>query len=51
MITLEHQLHEERVAKQRQYVLANTRARWAFVGFGIALIIVVKLADIASISA
>src|SRR5439155_10562639 len=51
VITLEHQLHEERVAKQRQYVLANTRARWAFVGFGIALLIGVKLAGIASISA
>jgi len=51
VISLEHQLHEERVAKQRQYVLANTRARWAFVGFGIVLLIGVKLAGLASISA
>ncbi len=50
MITLEHELHEERVAKQRQYVLANTRARWGFVGFGIALLVGVKLAGIVTIS-
>ncbi|HLQ59052.1 MAG TPA: methyl-accepting chemotaxis protein [Gemmatimonadales bacterium] len=50
MISLEHQLLEERFAKQRQYVLANTRARWGFVGFGIALLIGVKLAGLATIS-
>ena len=50
MISLAHQLQEERFAKQRQYVLANTRARWGFVGFGIALLIGVKLAGIATIS-
>ena len=50
MISLEHQLREERLAKQRQYVLANTRARWGFVGFGIALLAAVKLAGIAPIS-
>ena len=50
MITLEHQLQEERFAKQRQYLLANTRARWGFVGFGIALLIGVKLAGISTIS-
>lgn len=38
------------MAKQRQYVLANTRARWGFVGFGIALLIAVKLAGISTIS-
>jgi methyl-accepting chemotaxis protein len=48
--SLDHQLLEERFAKQRQYVLANTRARWGFVGFGIALLIAVKLAGISSIS-
>ena len=50
MISLEHQLQEERFAKQRQYVLANTRARWGFVGFGIALLVGVKLAGIVTIS-
>jgi methyl-accepting chemotaxis protein len=50
VISLGAQLHEERVAKQRQYVLANTRARWGFVGFGIALLVAVKLAAFASIS-
>ncbi|HEY7194995.1 MAG TPA: methyl-accepting chemotaxis protein [Gemmatimonadales bacterium] len=50
MITLERQLVEERLAKQRQYVLSNTRARWGFVGFGIALLIVVRLAGITPIS-
>ena len=50
MITLEHQLQEERFAKHRRYVLANTRARWGFLGFGIALLIAVKLAGLATIS-
>jgi methyl-accepting chemotaxis protein len=50
VISLAHQLQEERYAKQRQYVLANTRARWGFVGFGIALLIGVKLAGIVTIS-
>ena len=50
MISLELQLVEERFAKQRQYVLSNTRARWGFVGFGIALLIAVKLASIIAIS-
>jgi methyl-accepting chemotaxis protein len=48
--SLEHQLLEERRAKQRQYVLANTRARWVFVGFGILLLIAVRVAGIATIS-
>ena len=49
MIALEHQLLEERLAKQRQYVLSNTRARWGFVGFGIVLLTAVRLAGIAPI--
>ena len=50
MISLEHQLVEERFAKQRQYVLSNTRARWGFVGLGIVLLSAVKLAGIIAIS-
>ena len=50
MTSLEHQLLEERLAKQRQYVLTNTRARWGFVGFGIALLSAVRLAGITPIS-
>ncbi len=41
MTSLEHQLLEERHAKQRQYVRANTRARWGFVGFGAVLLVIV----------
>jgi methyl-accepting chemotaxis protein len=48
--TLEHQLLEERLAKQRQYVLTNTRARWGFVGFGIVLLATLKLARLTPIS-
>ncbi|MFN2572167.1 MAG: methyl-accepting chemotaxis protein [Gemmatimonadales bacterium] len=51
MTSLEAQLLEERRAKQRQYVLANTRARWGFVGFGLALLVAVKVTGIAAISA
>ena len=50
MNSLDHQLLEERLAKQRQYVLTNTRARWGFVGFGIALVAIVKLAALTPIS-
>ena len=50
MTSLGAQLHAERLAKQRQYVLTNTRARWGFVGFGIALLAAVKLAGITTIS-
>jgi len=50
VISLQHQLLEERLAKQRQYVLANTRARWGFVGFGMVLLAAVKLAGITTIS-
>jgi methyl-accepting chemotaxis protein len=48
--TLAHQLLEERLAKQRQYVLTNTRARWGFVGFGIVLLAAVKLARLTPVS-
>jgi methyl-accepting chemotaxis protein len=47
---LEHQLAQEQHAKQRQYVLANTRARWGFVGFGIVLLGLVRLAGIVPVS-
>ena len=50
MKSLDHQLLEERLAKQRQYVLTNTRARWGFVGFGIALVAIVKFAGLTPIS-
>ncbi len=49
-LSLESQLAEEQHAKQRQYVLANTRARWGFVGFGIVLLIGVKVARIVPLS-
>ena len=48
--SLERQLAEERIARQRQYVLANTRARWGFVGFAIALLAAVSLLDIVPLS-
>jgi methyl-accepting chemotaxis protein len=48
--TLEHQLVEEQFAKQRQYVLANTEARWRFVAVGILLLLAVKLAKLVPIS-
>ncbi len=50
MTSLEHQLLGERLAKQRHYVLANTQARWGFVGFGIVLLAALKLAGLATIS-
>ena len=50
MKSLDHQLLDERLAKQRQYVLTNTAARWGFVGFGIALVALVKLAGLTPIS-
>ena len=49
-LSLENQLVQEQYAKQRQYVLANTRARWGFVGFGILLLIAVKVARIVPLS-
>jgi len=49
-LSLESQLVQEQDAKQRQYVLANTRARWGFVGFGIVLLIAVKVARLVPLS-
>jgi methyl-accepting chemotaxis protein len=49
-LSLEHQLVQEQYAKQRQYVLANTRARWGFVGFGIVLLTGVKVARLVPLS-
>ncbi|MGH7534542.1 MAG: hypothetical protein ACREMG_03050, partial [Gemmatimonadales bacterium] len=48
--SLAQQLAEEQYAKQRQYVLSNTRARWGFVGFGMLLLAAVRLAGIVPIS-
>ncbi len=47
---LEGQLVREQHAKRRQYVLANTRARWGFVGFGIVLLALVKVTGIVPLS-
>src|SRR5690242_3212989 len=40
---LQQQLADEARAKQRRYVVANTRARWRVVGFGAALLAIVRL--------
>ena len=45
-----HQLADEDRAKQRQYVLANNRARWRFVGFGVALLALVRLTGLVPVS-
>ena len=47
---LESRLVREQHAKRRQYVLANTRARWGFVGFGVVLLALVKVAGIVPLS-
>ncbi|HYT71593.1 MAG TPA: methyl-accepting chemotaxis protein [Gemmatimonadales bacterium] len=47
---LEQQLAEEARAKHRQYVLANTRARWSFLAVGVALLAALRLAGLAPIS-
>ena len=47
---LARQLADEDRAKERQYVLANTRARWRFVGLGVALLAVVRLARLVPVS-
>jgi methyl-accepting chemotaxis protein len=47
---LDQQLAAESRAKQRQYVLSNTRARWSFVGVGVGLLAVVRLAQLVPIS-
>src|SRR6266496_4428565 len=41
--SLEHLLAAEQLAKRRQYVLANTRARWGIVGFAIVLLAAMRL--------
>src|SRR3989442_7396983 len=46
---LADQLAAERAAKQREYVLANTRARWRFVGIGVLLLCGVRLAGLVPI--
>src|SRR5947209_2249854 len=47
---LTHQLADEDRAKQRRYVLANTRARWRFVVLGSALLAILRVARVAPIS-
>lgn len=48
--SLAAQLAQERYATQRQFVLADTGARWSFVGFGVLLLVAVRLAGIVSLS-
>jgi len=43
---LQQQLADEARAKQRRYVVANTRARWRVVGFGAALLAIVRLTEL-----
>src|SRR5690242_4959194 len=47
---LAQQFADEQRAKERQYVLANTRARWGFVGIGVLLLAIVRLAGIVRVS-
>ncbi|HVH66264.1 MAG TPA: methyl-accepting chemotaxis protein [Gemmatimonadales bacterium] len=47
---LAHQLAEEIRAKERQYVIANGRARWGFFGFGVALLAIVRLTGLVPVS-
>lgn len=47
---LARQLADETRAKERQYLIANTRARWGFVGFGVALLVVVRLTGLVAVS-
>src|SRR5438094_10517230 len=47
---LTHQLADEDRAKQRRYVLANTRARWRFVALGVTLLAVLRVARVAPVS-
>ncbi len=49
-VDLVHQLAAEERAKQRQYLAANTRTRWGFVGFGVALLAGVRLAGLVAIT-
>jgi methyl-accepting chemotaxis protein len=50
VLDLAHQLAAEERAKQRQYLLANTRTRWGFVGFGVVLLGAVRLAGLVPIA-
>jgi methyl-accepting chemotaxis protein len=47
---LTRQLADEDRAKQRRYVLANTRARWRFVALGSALLAILRVARVAPVS-
>jgi len=47
---LTHQLTDEDRAKQRRYVLANTRARWRFVVLGAVLLAILRVARVAPAS-
>src|SRR5947199_2891907 len=44
------QLTAEERAKQRRYVLANTRARWRFVALGAVLLAILRVARVAPVS-
>ena len=48
--SLEDQLAAEQLAKRRRYVLANTRARWALVGFAVVLLATLRLAHVVPLS-
>jgi methyl-accepting chemotaxis protein len=45
-----HQLALETQAKERQYVIANARARWGFFGFGVVLLVIVRLTRLVPVS-
>src|SRR6266516_4597640 len=47
---LTRQLADEDRAKQRRYVLANTRARWRFVALGAALLAILRVARVAPVA-
>ncbi|PYO95316.1 MAG: hypothetical protein DMD60_13385 [Gemmatimonadetes bacterium] len=47
---LTRQLADEDRAKQRRYVLANTRARWRFVALGSGLLAILRVARVAPVS-
>jgi methyl-accepting chemotaxis protein len=47
---LTQQFADEDRAKQRQYVLSHTRARWGFLGCGVALLAGVRLAGVAPVA-
>src|SRR2546428_9902309 len=47
---LQRQLADEHTAKQRQYVLSNTRVRWSVVGIAVALLPAARVAGLFPIS-